>query len=196
MPAAHATRIGLDTEPDGRRSGRLGAWLIAAGFLVLGIGGGVVAWLRLNQEAGIEQVISALAIAVVGILGAIVHGAGVLAARRARHSQHELDRERSLARQALDRAAEIRAQSAGKIRDDLSVPGSIGGDPHGRSGSLGWQVEQVARNLEADAQLLEDLLLSHRRAEVAEAWRKLEAGSPETRRAMQRLIELSSCAKD
>ena len=203
MPARLTMRIrsiealfGLGADGARRSSGRLGAWLIAALFLALGIGGGLTAWSRESEGASIEQIVSALAIAVVGILAAVVHSAAFLAARRARESRDELDQERKQARQALDEAAEIQAQPGTRGGHDLPGPDEVLGNPDSNGGTLEWQVERVARYFEADAALLEDLARSHGQTKVAKAWRKHEGKSQTTRQAMQELIELSSSSKD
>jgi hypothetical protein len=193
MPAAPATTPDLDDGTIGSGAGRLGAWLVAALFLVLGTGGGLIAWLRNGEGADVEQVISALAIAAVGILAAIVHGRALVVLRRARQTDREIEREHVATRAALERAAAVPSLAEpvpGEAEDGLREPSS----ERRRDEALSWQIEQVAGNIEADLALVQDLKRAHGRAKLAEAWR--QSCSPKVSRAVAELADLVAPRKE
>jgi type II secretory pathway pseudopilin PulG len=187
MPAAPATTPDRDAGAAGANFNQLGAWLVTALFLVLGIGGGLIAWLRHGEGADIEQVISALAIAVVGILAAIVHGRALVVLRRAQQTEREIEREHVATRVALERAAAV-PLLAGSIPEE-GEDGPRAPEPKRRQDELlTWQIEQVAGNIEADAALIQDLKRTHGREKLAEAWRR--SCSPKVTRAVAELADL------
>ena len=193
MPAAPATTPDRDAGAAGFSFGRLGAWLVMALFLVLGIGGGLIAWLRYGEGAEIEQVISALAIAVVSILAAIVHGRGLVVLRRAQQTERMIEREHVVTREALERAAAVPSltESVPDERED----GPRAPEPKRRQDELlTWQIEPVAGNIEADAALIPDLKRTHGRAKLAKAWRR--SCSPKVSRAIAELADLVSTRKE